>query len=254
MPCFSRGRGGPGPRPHRAAAATRASTSSGCPAPTSTTANTGLAPGVTLGASYAARRRLHRRTAQRAGLHRGADRARRRRPRTLHVHRPAHRGRPRGRRRHLRRADRHRPRRAHRRPEARRGRRDGRRADPGGRRAPPGGGDRTGAGVRRARGADGVRPHLRNLLAARRSRRPAVGHEQPRRGAGRGGRLRRHLLPEGPRPDRGAAPRHQGPGPAQDVGGDDRLHPRPPADPRPAAHRRRSGRRAPWSPAPPDTA
>ena len=50
-----------------------------------------------------------------------------------------------------------------------------------GRSAAPGGGHRAGDGVRCARRADGVRPAVRNLLAARRSRRPAVGHEQPRR-------------------------------------------------------------------------
>ena len=36
-------------------------------------------------------------------------------------------------------------------------------------------------GIQRARSADGVRPPLRNLLAARRSRRPALGYEQSRR-------------------------------------------------------------------------
>ena len=93
------------------------------------------------------------------------------------------RGRPRRRRRHLRRADRHRTRRAHRRTQARRSRyrsgREGVRA--GGARhqvvvtAPV-------TACRRARSADGVRPPLRNLLAARRSRRPALGDEQSRRG------------------------------------------------------------------------
>ena len=41
---------------------------------------------------------------------------------------------------------------------------------------------------------------------------------------------------------------------AAGVGGDHRLHARPSADPRPVAHRRRPGRRAPWWPAPPGTA
>ncbi len=90
--------------------------------------DTGMAPGVTLGVVVRAGRRLHRRTAQCAGLHRGADSAAGRRPGALPVHRPAHRGWSRGRRRHLRRADRHRTRRAHRRAEARRSRYDGGRA------------------------------------------------------------------------------------------------------------------------------
>ena len=54
--------------------------------------------------------------------------------------------------------------------------------DSGRRRAPPGRGHRAGLGVRRPRRADGVRYPLRNLLAARRSRWAAVGHEQSRRG------------------------------------------------------------------------
>ena len=124
-------------------------------------------------------------------------------------------------------------------PKLAEGRRDGGRENSCGRCASPGGGHRTGHGVRRARSADGVRPHLRNLLAARRSRRPAVGNEQPGRAAGRGRRFRRDLLPEGPRPDRGTASRRERARAATDVGGDHRLHPRPPADPRPAAHRRR---------------
>ena len=46
-----------------------------------------------------------------------------------------------------------------------------------------------------------------------------------------------------------------GPRAAADVGRHNRLHAGPPADPaRPADHRRRTRRRAPWSPAPPATA
>ena len=156
-------------------------------------------------------RRLHRRAAQRAGLHRGARRPQGRRPGALPIHRAAYIGRPRRRRRHLRRADRHRARGAHRRTQTRRGRCGSGREGVGGRRAPPGGGHRTRHRVRRARRADGVRPPLRNLLAARRSRRPAVGYEQSRRGPRSSGRLRRDLLSEGPRPDRGVTARPQGP-------------------------------------------
>ena len=43
---------------------------------------------------------------------------------------------------------------------------------------------------------------------------------------------------------------HRGPRAAQGLGGDDRLHPRPPADPRPGSSRRRPGRRAPRGRAP----
>ena len=64
--------------------------------------------------------------------------------------------------------------------------------------------------------ADGVRPPLRNLLAARRSRRPAVGHEQSRRG-------RQEWRPTSTRPTTSKArdrieellPGRQGPRPAR---------------------------------------
>ena len=250
-----RRRGAAGPRPHRAAAAARARRASGWSGADVDDRDTGLAPGVTLGASYApgdgyidAPRNVLAYTA--ALTAHGVDV----RERCAFTGLRTEGGRvvgvdtsdgP----------DRHRTRRAHRRPEARRGRRRGGRADPGGRRAPPGGRHRAGPGVRRARSADGVRRDVRNLLAARRSRRPAVGHEQPRRGAGRGRRVRRRSTTSKAR-DRieELLPGVQGPRPAPDVGGDHRLHPRPPADPRPAAHRRRPGRRAPWWPAPRATA
>ena len=56
------------------------------------------------------------------------------------------------------------------------------------------------------------------------------------------------------RPDRDAPAGHRRAGPAPRVGGDDRLHARPPADPRAAAPRRTARSRAPWSPAPAVTA
>ena len=109
--------------------------------------NTGLGAGRHPRRVLRARRRLHRRTAQRAGLHGRADRA----PASTSGNAAAFTG--------LRtaggrvvgvdtsgRADRHRTRRADRRPQARRGRCDGGRASSGGRRAAPGGGDRTGRG------------------------------------------------------------------------------------------------------------
>ena len=121
--------------------------------------------------------------------------------------------------------------------------RRGRWADPGGRYAAPGGGHRAGGRRRRLRAADGVRRDVGDLLAAGRGRRAAVGDEQPRRAARRGRRVRLRLLPEGPRPDRGRCiPAVRGLGLAADVGRHHRLHARPPADPRPAAHRRRARR------------
>ncbi len=122
---LQRSRGGAGSRPHRAAKETRP----------------GCRVALRLGRRQhehrhrarrhdrlviRPRRRLHRRTAKRAGVHRRADGPQGRRPRALPVHRSADQGRPRRRRRHLRRADRHRTRRADWRAETRRSRRGGR--------------------------------------------------------------------------------------------------------------------------------
>ena len=92
------------------------------------------------------------------------------------------------------------------------------------------------------RAADGLRHRRRPVLAARGGR-AAVRLERPGRRAGRGARDRLGVL----RADARAAGRlragHAGPRSAPDLGGDDRLHARPPADPRPGA-RRPAGRRS----------
>ncbi len=96
---------------------------------------------------------------------------------------------------------------------------------------------------------DGLRHRRRPVLAARGGR-AAVRLERPRRRAGRGPPHRLVVL----RADARAAGRvragHARPRPPPDLGGDHRLHARPPADPRPGArrgrdrHRGRDGRLA----------
>ena len=93
-----------------------------------------------------------------------------------------------------------------------------RRADPVGRRPAPGRRHRAAPRRRAGAAADGLRPRGRHLLAAVRGRRD-VGHEQPGRAAGRRARVRLGLLREGPRAGRRAGARRSagsacvGPGP-----------------------------------------
>ncbi len=139
-----RSRSRPGPRPDRAAAPTgprrRVAVRFRHRRPRHRTGS-----GRDAGRVVCAGRRVHQRTAQRAGLHRGVDRPSGRRPGTLCVHRAAGDRRPRRRRRHRGRSDRHRARGAHRRPRPRRGRRACRRTHPGRRYPSPGGRHRTAA-------------------------------------------------------------------------------------------------------------
>ena len=164
-----------------------------------------------------------------------SSRARRRRPRAHRVHRARRSSRRPGRRRpHLGRRHRHRAGRADRRARARAtvgaaGRRPrSRPAAPGTRSSSPS----AHPDLAPDAAADGLRPGVGHLLAAREERR-AVGDEQPGRGAGRGPRVRLGLLRQdaGAR-RRAACPATAGSGPAPGLGRDHRLHPRPPADPR----------------------
>ena len=136
--------------------------------------------------------------------------------------------------------DRRRRRRADRGSGPGRGRRRSGWARVGGRYAAPGGRHRAGARRRPTHPADGLRRDVGHLLAAGRGGRPAVGHEQPRRAARPGPRVRPRLLPADARTRRRAVPGDRGARRTALVGGHDRLHPRPPADHRPVAPRRRS--------------
>ncbi len=236
-----RARGGRGARPDRAPAGARARRPLGRvrrarrPQP-------GHGAGQDEGRVLRARRRLHRPAPQRAGLHRGAVHRRRARRRAHGVHGTQARGEPGRRSQHDVRGDRHRAGRADRRPDAGRGRPGGRLPDPGGRCAPPGRGHRGSSRPRGGPAADGLRRRLRHLLEARGGR-GALGHEQPRREAGRGHGVRLGLLRPGPHPDGRARPGHRRPRAAQGVGRHHRLHPRPPAHPGAGGDRGRPGRR-----------
>ena len=101
-------------------------------------------------------------------------------------------------------------------------------------------------GVRRPADADGLR-HRRGAVLAARGGRAALRLERPGRAAGRGALDQLADVRDGPGPAgraRAADPRPRHP---QDLGGDDRLHARPPADPRPGP-RHRTGRRSTGSP------
>ena len=228
MPCFSEAEVGQAHDAHRAAAQPRARRRMARRSDDLDGRDTGLAAGRHAGRVVRPRRRLHRRAAQRAGLHRGAGRHRRRRAGTLRVHRPARRRRPGRRRRHRRRARST--------PSAW--------CSPADRNSPTVGaraGGRIHAGGTRHQvvvtaplpdldvhdAADGVRRDLRNLLAARRIRRPAVGHEQPRRSSRAPAvEFDWRYYQQGAGPDRGAVPGRPRPRPAP------RRGPRPSTTPR----------------------
>ena len=199
------------------------------------------------------RRRLHRRSPQRAGLHRRSRRARRRGARAPVVHRAARRGRPGRGGGHQRRSAPRRCRRPHRRAGPGRGRRRRGWTRVGGRDEAPGGRHRAGARRRPTHPADGLRRDVGHLLAAGRGGRPALGHEQPRRAAGPGPRVRPRLLRADARTRRRAVPGDRGTRRTALVGRHHRLHARPPADHRPVAPRRASRSPARSSPAPADT-
>ena len=122
-------------------------------------------------------------------------------------------------------------------------------ADPGRRGPAPGRRDRAAPRPRAGPAADGVRRAGRHLLAPGGGR-AAVGDEQPRRAARRGPGVRPRLLRPDARPGRGLGAGHRQARAAPDLGGDDRLHARPPADPR-AAARSTTGRSTAPSSLPP---
>ena len=127
-------------------------------------------------------------------------------------------------------------------PVAAVGRLAGRAADPGGCRAPHGRRARAARSVRRRADADGLRSRSRPLLAPR-GRRAAVRLERSGRGAGGGARDRLGGVRALPRAARRLRAGHAGSRAAQDLGGDDRLHARPSADPGSGAPPGRLGHR-----------
>ncbi len=109
-------------------------------------------------------------------------------------------------------------------------------------------GDRAAPGSRPVPAADGLRRRCRPLLAAR-GRWAALRHEQPRRAPGR--RPRGRLAVPGAHGGRGSpgwSAVDPGARAAQGVGRHDRLHARPPADPRPGDPTRRTRSPGPRSP------
>ena len=195
-------------------------------------------------------RRLHRPAAQRPGLLARDAGGGRRAPRADGVHRAASSSRrvrrcvARRRRRDVRRTDRDRARAPDRRAVTPVGRAARRAPDPGRRRSPHGLRPRAARGVRRRADADGLR-HRRGAVLAARGGRAALRLERPGRGAGRGAVDQLADVREGPRATERARAGDARARDPQDLGGDDRLHARPPADPRAGADAgRRPDRRA----------
>ena len=211
-------------------------------------------PASTLGASYApgdgyidAPRNVLAYTAALTAL-------RRRRPRTLRVHRAAHRGRPRGRRRHLRRPDRHRTGGADRRT-----RNSPRSAPARAAGSPPAAPGTRSSSPRPLPELDVDELPMVFDVTSGIYWRPGEaggllwGMSNPDEPPGVATDFDNAYYRTGARPDRELFPAVRARA-ATGVGGHDRLHAGPPADPRPAAHRRRTRSRAPSSPAPPATA
>ncbi len=186
-------------------------------------------------------RRPHRPAAQRSCLLARDAAGRRRAPRADGFHRSPARaagGRwpTRRRRRNERRNHRHRARDPDRRPGFARGRCHGRHADPGRRRPSHRRGARAARDVRNGAPVDGLR-HRRGSVLAARGGRPALRLERSERSAGRGALDRLDDVRRDARTAGGVRSGDSGPRAAQDLGRHDRLHARPPADPRARADR-----------------
>ena len=184
-------------------------------------------------------RRRDRSAAQRPGLLARDAASRGRAARADGADRRPDRARSRRRGRHDRRPDRYPSGPADRWPVAPRGRPSGRSPDPGWRRPPPGRRHSAPSGVHGRAAADGVRPGPWALLAARGGRAP-VRDEQPRGATRTRPRDRLAVPASDASPARCPRPCRARSRPAPRLGGDDRLHAGPSADPRTGDH---AGRR-----------